>query len=299
MLATTNQNNLPAMSPSALAEIAESALIQGDLRGMTPAQRIEYYLQLCQSVGLNPLTKPFLYVEMKGKLVLYPRKEAANQLAKNHGISFSEPKVDVTQELITVTISVRDRHGRTDSDMGIVPTPKGAEDKANAIMKAITKAKRRAVFSLVGMSYTEDIESIRNAQIIPEEVAQVLPKVERYAIAPTKPESHPEHAQRVMSVRTALGIEQQVVRELLKPLGIDHPQYLTKSQCDAFIMSLALHAVAGVLGQEEAIASYERNVPGALFTAEGIAKGANESDAVYRWVSHCLDTEAEEELKND
>ncbi|MHC5779208.1 hypothetical protein [Nostoc sp.] len=124
MLATTNQNNLPAMSHSALAEIAESALIQGDLRGMTPAQRIEYYLQLCQSVGLNPLTKPFIYVEMKGKLVLYPRKEAANQLAKNHGISFSEPKVDVTQELITVTVSVRDCSGRTDSDMASSPLPK-------------------------------------------------------------------------------------------------------------------------------------------------------------------------------
>ncbi|MHC5779206.1 hypothetical protein [Nostoc sp.] len=85
-----------------------------------------------------------------------------------------------------------------------------------------------------------------------------------------------------------------MVRELLKPLNIDHPQYLTKSQCDAFIMSLALHSVSGVLEQEEAIASYERNVPQALFTAEGIAKGVNEADAVYRWVSYCLDTEAEE-----
>ncbi len=198
MLVTTNQNlSTPvayggnpqdragsAIPQSALAEIAESALIQGDLRGMTPAQRIQYYLQLCESVGLNPLTKPFIYVEMKGKLVLYPRKEAANQLAKNHGISFSEPKVEVTQELITVTISVRDRNGRTDSDMGIVPTPKGAEDKANAIMKAITKAKRRAVFSLVGMSDAEEIETNRNAEIIPNEIAESLPQVERYAALP-------------------------------------------------------------------------------------------------------------------
>jgi hypothetical protein len=210
-------------------------------------------------------------------------------------MTFSEPKVDVTQELITVTINVRDRNGRTDSDMGIVPTPKGAEDKANAIMKAITKAKRRAVFSLVGMSDAEDIENIRGAQIIPEEVAEILPKVERYAlaklaggIAPIKPESHPEHAQRVMAVRTALGIEPQVVVELLKPLGINHPQYLSKPQCDTFIMSLALHSVSGVLGQQEAIVSYERNV------LPAIAKGVNESDAVYRWVSYCLDTEAEE-----
>ncbi|MHC5779207.1 hypothetical protein [Nostoc sp.] len=41
------------------------------------------------------------------------------------------------------------------------------------------------------MSDAEDIENIRNAQIIPDEVAQVLPQVERYAIAPTKPESIP------------------------------------------------------------------------------------------------------------
>ncbi|HYX18176.1 MAG TPA: hypothetical protein VE944_28180, partial [Nostoc sp.] len=268
MLATNNQNNLAA--------IAESALIQGDLRAMNSQQRVQYYLQLCESVGLNPYTKPFIYVEMKGKLVLYPRKEAANQLAKNHGISFDKPQVTVTEELITVCISVRDRHGRTDSDMGIVPTPRGAEDKANAIMKAITKAKRRAVFSLVGMSDAEDIEQVRGAQIIADEVAETLPQVERHAILPAL-ESFPEHAQRVLSVREALGIEKEFVIEQLKLLNLSHPKHLTKSQCDAFIMLLAVHSLDGVIGKEEAIASYARNVPAM------IAQGMSESDAVYQW----------------
>jgi hypothetical protein len=37
----------------------ESALIQGDLSKLTSEQRLSYYKSVCESVGLNPLTKPF------------------------------------------------------------------------------------------------------------------------------------------------------------------------------------------------------------------------------------------------
>ena len=49
-----------------------SKISKGDLSSLTPQQRSDYYLQVCQSCGLNPLTKPFDYLTLNGKLVLYP-----------------------------------------------------------------------------------------------------------------------------------------------------------------------------------------------------------------------------------
>jgi hypothetical protein len=37
----------------------EQALVQGDLAALDPEQRVNYYLKVCSSLGLNPYTKPF------------------------------------------------------------------------------------------------------------------------------------------------------------------------------------------------------------------------------------------------
>ena len=37
----------------------ESVLAKGDLSKLTEHQRADYYVKLCQSLGLNPLTQPF------------------------------------------------------------------------------------------------------------------------------------------------------------------------------------------------------------------------------------------------
>ncbi len=55
----------------------EDVLIRGDLSKLTEQQRTEYYLRVCQSVGLNPLTRPFDYLMLNGRLVLYARRDAA------------------------------------------------------------------------------------------------------------------------------------------------------------------------------------------------------------------------------
>jgi hypothetical protein len=45
-------------------------------------QRTEYYTRLCSSLGLNPLTQPFEYLTLNGKLVLYAKRAGADQLRK-------------------------------------------------------------------------------------------------------------------------------------------------------------------------------------------------------------------------
>ena len=53
------------------AEIMEQIIVKGDLSKLTPEERGQYYMTVCKSVGLNPLTKPFEYISLNGKLTLY------------------------------------------------------------------------------------------------------------------------------------------------------------------------------------------------------------------------------------
>src|SRR5262245_42673186 len=47
--------------------VAEKVLIEGDLSQLSPADRVQYYIALCKSVGLNPLSKPFEYLKLEKK----------------------------------------------------------------------------------------------------------------------------------------------------------------------------------------------------------------------------------------
>ncbi len=278
---TTTSSAIAPASKESLMAIAETALIQGDLRAMSQEQRIDYYLRLCDSVGLNPYSKPFIYVEMKGKLVLYPTKSVTNQLAKIHGLSFSPPDVKIADDMIMVTVTVKDRNGRTDTDMGIVPVPGGkGEDRANAIMKAITKAKRRAVFSLVGMNGVIDEIEGNNVDIIPNEIAESLPTVDRYAIQP-KPVANTEFAARIQYIREGLEIDKNLVMAKLVEYGTNHPMYLTEKQCNDLVVAMATYAVDSTMNPYEINASYHQNVPTL------IDQGMDELEAIQTWINHC------------
>jgi hypothetical protein len=110
-------------------------------------------------VGLNPFTKPFDYIRLNGKLTLYARKDATDQLRKIHGVSLSKPDVQYLDDLVVVAIEATDKDGRTDSDVGAVTIANLKGDaKANAIMKAITKAKRRVTLSIAGLGWLDETE---------------------------------------------------------------------------------------------------------------------------------------------
>jgi hypothetical protein len=65
----------------------ERILVEGDLKGLSTQQREAYYLRVCESVGLNPLTQPFEYLSLQGKTILYARRACTDQLRKIHGVS--------------------------------------------------------------------------------------------------------------------------------------------------------------------------------------------------------------------
>src|ERR1035441_6673147 len=58
-----------------VSEAIEQVLLSGNLVNLSTEQRLEYYSKVCQSLGLNPLTRPFEYISFEGKLQLYARKD--------------------------------------------------------------------------------------------------------------------------------------------------------------------------------------------------------------------------------
>ena len=142
-------------------EIVESLIINNDLSALSDAERVQYYSAFCASVGLNPLTRPFEYLDLGKKLVLYANKNCAEQLRHIRGVSITDIQSEFSPDGTTFicTVQARDKSGRTDSDMGVVPLANlHGEQKSNALMKALTKAKRRVTLSICGLGVLDETE---------------------------------------------------------------------------------------------------------------------------------------------
>lgn len=147
--------------------IIEQVVMQGDLSKLSPKQRVIYYNRVCESIGLNPYTRPFDYISLNGKLTLYAKKDATEQLRQVKKISISELEGKIVDDLYIVKAKATMPDGRIDQSTAAVSIGalKG-EHKANAIMKAETKAKRRVTLSIAGLGWTDEseVESIPSAQ---------------------------------------------------------------------------------------------------------------------------------------
>ena len=149
--------SLTAIAPT--AETLEHVLLGGDLSRLTPDQRIAYYRSVCDSLGLNPLTKPLEYITLSGRLTLYARKDATEQLRRIHGVSITELTSDRLGDVFVVTAKAQDKTGRTDAATGAVAIGSLKGDAlANALMKSETKAKRRVTLSICGLGLLDETE---------------------------------------------------------------------------------------------------------------------------------------------
>lgn len=174
--------------------VMEKVVIRGDLSSLSPQERFLYYSKVCESLGLNPLTKPFDYLQLDNKLVLYAKRDCTDQLRRLQKISISIASRERIGDVYCVTARGTTADGRFDESMGVVsltkketawdemrrryvPTgnivPLSSDELANALMKAETKAKRRVTLSLAGLGMMDEseIETVENTQrIVVEEV---------------------------------------------------------------------------------------------------------------------------------
>ncbi len=151
--------NQLSLKQESQASVIESVLIGGDLSKLSPEQRVIYYNNVCDSVGLNKLTKPFDYITLNGKMVLYAKKDATDQLRKIHQVSVTELTKEIVDGVLVVIAKGKDKTGREDVATGAV-TVQGlkGDHLANAFMKGETKAKRRLTLSLCGLGLLDETE---------------------------------------------------------------------------------------------------------------------------------------------
>lgn len=141
------------------AAIIERVLATGDLQKLSSQDRINYYNAVCRSVGLNPLTQPFQYITLNGKLTLYTRRDATDQLRKIHNVSIQIVSREHINDVYIVTARATTKEGRTDESIGAVAIGRLQGDLlCNAIMKAETKAKRRVTLSVCGLGFLDESE---------------------------------------------------------------------------------------------------------------------------------------------
>lgn len=152
----------------------EDALIKlftsGDLIDLDPRQKAQYLAALCSKTGLDPLSKPYDILYVKGpdgkqRAILYANRTASDQLRKIHDIRTSvvyegllqlgtTTREDVYRVDLDVTLGERtERHVGLVSIAGL-----SGEAMANAIMKCHTKALRRGTLSIVGIGLPDESE---------------------------------------------------------------------------------------------------------------------------------------------
>jgi len=180
---STQQSQAPTITGD-----LERVLVGGDLSKLSTEQRVTYYRALCDSLGLNPLTRPFDYITLSGKLTLYAKKDATEQLRAIKRVSLRIVGREMVDDCYVVTAEATDATGRVDSATGAVACSalKG-EAKANALMKAETKAKRRVTLSICGLGLLDESEvsSIPGAQVANFDPTPTPPIRQEYADSET------------------------------------------------------------------------------------------------------------------
>jgi len=149
-----------ALTTKGNASLIEQVVMVGDLSKLPAEQRVVYYREVCQSMGLNPLTRPFEYITLNGKLTLYAKKDCTDQLRKSNKVSITLTDKRVEDGTYIVTAKAQLPDGRTDESTGAVDLSNLKGDaRANAMMKAETKAKRRVTLSIVGLGWLDESET--------------------------------------------------------------------------------------------------------------------------------------------
>ena len=159
--------NSAALATMDKAGAIEAALVEGDLSKLTTEERVVYYMRMCASAGLNPTTKPFDYLKLNGKLILYANKGCTDQLRSLHRVSIAIVARENVGDVYVVTSRASLPDGRTDESTGAVACAGlRGEALANALMKAETKSKRRVTLSACGLGLLDEseVETIKGAE---------------------------------------------------------------------------------------------------------------------------------------
>lgn len=178
------------------AEAMEHVLGTGELQKLTVPQRVQYYLKVCDTIGINPMTRPFRFMNFQGAVVMYATRDCTDQLREKRKISIEIKEKRLEGELFMVTAHASTPEGRQDEDVGAVALGRlTGEARANAIMKAITKSKRRVTLSICGLGYLDEDEVATLPGAVTYEHDAAAPETPRVE-APAQPQERAAEQQR-------------------------------------------------------------------------------------------------------
>ena len=154
-MTTTDLARTDTLDPAAL----ESLVLRGDISGLTAAQKVQHYLGMCRILGLDAATQPLAYLRLSGKEVLYVTRGATDRLAAMHSLNreiIDGPKViDLAgTKLVIAVCRATLPGGRYETATATLPL----SDPATVLMKAETKAKRRATLAILGLGLLDETE---------------------------------------------------------------------------------------------------------------------------------------------
>jgi hypothetical protein len=144
-------------------------VLRGDISGLTADQKVQHYLGMCRILGLDAATQPLAYLRLSGKEVLYVTRGATDRLAAMHGLNreiIDGPRVmDLAgTKLVYAVCRATLPGGRYETATATLPL----SDPATVLMKAETKAKRRATLAILGLGLLDEteVDSIPGAQTV-------------------------------------------------------------------------------------------------------------------------------------
>ena len=179
--------NVVSMKEGAILDpkVIESIVMNGDLSKLQPAQKVAYYNYRCQQAGLDPAAKPFDLLKLNGKEILYANAQCTQQLCAIHKLSTQVTHREKMDDIYLVSVRVTGADGRLSENQGAVAVAHLKGDAlANAVLKATTKAIRRAVLAHCGLGMLDETEAetIPNARMepmvqVPTEAAPSLSEI--------------------------------------------------------------------------------------------------------------------------
>lgn len=161
------------------------AQMNNDWSGVTEPDRVLAVRAICEVLGIPTPMNPFRFIKTKrGNVTMYAGQEAASLIANTYRLSvkITEQVFDKEQNLYRVAVTATFPDGRSVDDMGVVYLGGSTgDDRANAVMKCITKAKRRVTLSACGLStYEEDEVPVVSSGLPNDNVNTVNVKLVKY-----------------------------------------------------------------------------------------------------------------------
>jgi hypothetical protein len=185
-------------------KLLEKLILTDDLSRLTPQERADYYLAVCERLGLDPLLKPLAFLhrdkvdertrQKSTEVILYALRGATEQLRQQRGITIDIVSRERLDNVYIVVARGTLPDGRRDEAIGASPLVSSegkelsARSIANAIMGAETKAKRRVTLSLCGLGMLDESET----DTMPEHVREDVVLDQRPPTQPVSAEPAPK-----------------------------------------------------------------------------------------------------------